>query len=93
MNKAELIEEVQRTLGPECSKSHAERAVNTVLEVILNGLQRDSQVQLVGFGTFQVKDRKERTGRNPKTNEPILIPASRSVAFRAGAKLKESLAT
>ncbi len=91
MNKAELIECVQKNLGEECSKAHAERVVNSVLGSISEGLQKDEQVQLVGFGTFQVKDRKERTGRNPQTNEPILIPASRSVGFRPGAKLKGSL--
>ncbi len=91
MNKAELIDEVQSSLGEDCSKAHAERVVNAVLAGIRKGLAKESMVQLVGFGTFQVKDRKERTGRNPQTNQPILIPARRSVGFRPGQKLKDSL--
>lgn len=92
MNKAELIDVVQQQLGPDCSKAHAEKAVNTVLEGIEKGLQNDSLVQLVGFGTFQVKERAARVGRNPQTSEPIQIPASRGVGFRPGAKLKEAVA-
>ena len=91
MNKAELIDEVQRRLGTECSKAHAERAVNMVLGGIGTGLRTDQMVQLVGFGTFQVKHRAARVGRNPRTSEPIQIPASRSVGFRPGIKLKETL--
>ena len=91
MNKAALIEEVQSSLGNECSRAHAERVVNSVLSSIQNGLQRDQTVQLVGFGTFSVKNLKARMGRNPRTNEPIHIRASKTVGFRAGAKLKDSL--
>lgn len=91
MNKAALIEDVQKNLGNECSKAHAERVVNSVLASIQSGLQRDQSVQLVGFGTFAVKNLKARMGRNPRTNEPIEIRASKSVGFRAGQKLKESL--
>ena len=91
MNKAELIDQVQGTLGDDCSRAYAEKIVNSVLVGIGKGLQEDSQVQLVGFGTFQVKDRAARMGRNPQTNEPIQIKASRSVGFRPGAKLKDSL--
>lgn len=91
MNKADLIEEVQRQLGTECSKSHAEKVVNSVLAGIQTGLKKDREVQLVGFGTFAVKDRKARMGRNPQTNEPIQIKASRTVGFRAGATLKETI--
>jgi DNA-binding protein HU-beta len=67
MNKAELIDEVQKTLGEDCSKAHAERVVNSVLNSIGKGLREDATVQLVGFGTFQVKDRAARIGRNPQT--------------------------
>ena len=91
MNKAELIDAVQGSLGEECSKAHAERVVNVVLTAVSQGLQKDGIVQLVGFGTFQVKDRKARQGRNPQTNEPMLIPASRSIGFRPGQKLKENV--
>ena len=91
MNKADLIDRVQQTLGPECSKAHAERVVNTVLNTIGSGLVDDGVVQLVGFGSFEVRERKARTGRNPQTNQPIEIPASKSVGFRPGAKLKETI--
>ncbi|MCR9248431.1 MAG: HU family DNA-binding protein [bacterium] len=91
MNKAELIEEVQKNIGNDCSKAHAERAVNALLTSIQNGLQRDGEVQIVGFGTFQVKERAARMGRNPRTNEPIEIKASRTVGFRPGSALKESV--
>ncbi|MCA8949782.1 MAG: HU family DNA-binding protein [Planctomycetes bacterium] len=91
MNKAELIEEVQRNIGNDCSKAHAERAVNALLTSIQNGLKKDQEVQIVGFGTFSVKDRKARMGRNPQTNQPMEIKASRTVGFRPGATLKDSV--
>ncbi|MEQ1634030.1 MAG: HU family DNA-binding protein [Planctomycetota bacterium] len=91
MNKADLIAEVQRNLGGECSKAHAEKVVNSVLASIQRGLKKDKEVQLVGFGTFAVKNRKARTGRNPQTKEPMQIKASRTVGFRAGTGLKGNL--
>ncbi len=91
MNKADLIEEVQRNLGADCSKAHAERVVNSVLASIQRGLKKDKEVQLVGFGTFAVKSRKARMGRNPQTNEPIQIAASRTVGFRPGTGLKDNV--
>jgi nucleoid DNA-binding protein len=91
VNKADLIEEVQRQLGTECSKAHAEKVVNSVLHSIERGLQKDQEVQLVGFGTFAVKHRKARMGRNPQTNQPIQIKASKTVGFRAGAGLKDTI--
>jgi nucleoid DNA-binding protein len=91
MNKAELISTVQGELGTDCSKAHAERTVNAVLDGIRRGLRKDKLVQLVGFGTFAVKTRKARTGRNPQTGETIQIKASKTVGFRAGAHLKEGL--
>jgi DNA-binding protein HU-beta len=91
MNKADLIEEVQRNLGADCSKAHAERVVNSVLASIQRGLKKDKAVQLVGFGTFAVKSRKARMGRNPQTNEPIQIAASRTVGFRPGTGLKDNV--
>jgi nucleoid DNA-binding protein len=91
MNKADLIEEVQKNLGAECSKAHAERVVSSVLASITKGLKKDKEVQLVGFGTFAVKSRKARMGRNPQTNQPIQIKASRTVGFRAGTGLKTSV--
>ncbi len=91
MNKAELIAAVQKQIGEDCSKAHAERTVNAVLDGIKGGLKTDKVVQLVGFGTFAVKDRKARTGRNPQTGEQIQIKASRTVTFKVGANLKESV--
>lgn len=88
MNKADLITAVQHHLGAECSKAHAERAVNAFLAAVEQGLRADGEVQIVGFGTFAVKERKARMGRNPQTKEPIEIKASRTVGFRAGAALK-----
>jgi DNA-binding protein HU-beta len=89
MNKAELVVEIQKQLGPECSRAHAERVLQALLASIQQGLRQDGEVQIVGFGTFVVKDRKARTGRNPQTNEPIAIQASRSVGFRPSTKLKD----
>lgn len=91
MNKAELIQSVQNSLGNECSRAHAERSVNAVLQSIHAGLKKDKVVQLVGFGTFSVKSRKARTGRNPQTGEEIQIKASKTVGFKPGANLKGSL--
>ena len=84
MNKADLITAVQHQLGVECSKAHAERTVE-------QGLRDDGEVQIVGFGTFAVKHRKARMGRNPQTKEPIEIKASKTVAFRAGTSLRGSV--
>ncbi len=91
MNKAKLIETVQTELGQDCSKAHAERAVNAVLAAVQTGLSEDEIVQLIGFGTFQVKLRKSRKGRNPQTGEEITIPESRTVGFKAGQGLKNSI--
>ena len=91
MNKADLVEEVQKQLGTECSKTHAEKAVNALISSISKGLKKDKEVQIVGFGTFAVKNRKARMGRNPQTNEPIQIKASRTVGFRAGTGLKDQI--
>jgi len=89
MNRAALNEAVAKSLGE--SKSAADRAVGAVLEAIQKGLKKQGEVSLVGFGTFRVKSRKARMGRNPKTGESIKIKASKSVGFKAGRPLKESL--
>jgi DNA-binding protein HU-beta len=91
MNKADLVHEVQKQLGAECSKAHATRAVEALLKAIHKGLKKDKEVQIVGFGTFAVKQRKARTGRNPQNGATIQIKASRTVGFRAGATLKASV--
>lgn len=91
MNKAELVQAVQKSLGKDTSKAQAERAVDAVVESIKTGLKKDQAVQLVGFGTFKVAARKARTGVNPKTGEKIKIKASKSVKFAAGKDLKSKL--
>lgn len=91
MNKAELVEAVQKTLGKETSKALAERSVEAVIESIKTGLRKGKAVQLVGFGTFKVVNRKARMGINPKTGDKIKIKASKSVKFGAGKDLKSKL--
>lgn len=89
MNKAELIDKVAE--GSDISKAAATRALDTVLDSITDALKAGDQVTLVGFGTFQVKDRAARTGRNPRTGESINIPASKNPSFKAGKALKDAV--
>ena len=91
MNKAELVEAVQKNLGKEATKASAERAVAAVIEGIKSGLKKGKPVQLVGFGTFKIANRKARMGINPKTGVKIKIKASKSVKFSAGKDLKSKL--
>jgi nucleoid DNA-binding protein len=91
LNKAELVENIQNSLGDGASKAAAERAIDAVIDAIKAGLQNGEAVQLVGFGTFKVVDRQARTGVNPKTGEKIEIKASRNVKFIAGKDLKSNL--
>jgi DNA-binding protein HU-beta len=91
MNKAGLVAEVKKQLGVDCSKAHAERVVDAVLASITKGLQTDLEVQIVGFGAFEVKDREARTGSHPRTQEKIRIPATRTVGFRVGTTLRDSI--
>ncbi len=88
MNKAELVAEVQKSLGKDTSKAAAERAVESVLEGIKKGVKKDKNVQLIGFGTFSVTKRAARQGINPQTGDKIKIKASKAVKFKAGAGLK-----
>ncbi|MBK1834507.1 HU family DNA-binding protein [Roseibacillus ishigakijimensis] len=91
MNKAELIEAVQKELGSEATKRQAEESVAAVLDAIAKGVKKDEKVQIIGFGTFEVKKRAERMGRNPKTGEAMKIKASKSVGFKPSSTLKASL--
>jgi nucleoid DNA-binding protein len=91
MNKAELIVAVQKSLGKETSKAAAERAVDAVVDGIKAGLKKSKVVQLIGFGTFKVVNRKARIGVNPKTGEKIKIKASKAAKFAAGKDLKSKL--
>ena len=90
MNKQELVEAVagNKAAGME-SKAAAERAVSAVLDGIEGGLKKDGMVQLIGFGTFAVKSRAARKGRNPATGAEIQIKASRTVGFKAGQAMKD----
>ena len=87
MNKADRVEMVAKDM--KRSKAAAERAVNAVLKGIGTGLKKDKKVQLVGFGTFDVRMRKARMGRNPQTGAKIRIPAKKAVGFKAGKDLKK----
>ena len=89
MNKSHLIAHVAREL--RTSKLQASRLVDSVLDGIKEGLQADKTVTITGFGTFEVKDRKARVGRNPHTGAPIAISAGHRVGFRVGKALKESI--
>ncbi len=90
MNKADLIDAIvsDKNAGFE-SKAAAERALNAVLDGIKSGIKKDNSVQLIGFGTFGVKSRSARNGRNPQTGEKIKIKASKTVGFKAGQALKD----
>ena len=91
MNKAELIHAVAEKAA--LSKKDSEAAVNAALEAIAAALTEGEKVQLVGFGSFEVKKRAEaRLGRNPKTKEEIQIPASKVPVFKAGKALKDAVA-
>jgi DNA-binding protein HU-beta len=89
MNKQELIEAV--AASADLSKADAGRAVEAVLNTVTDSLKRGQQVTLVGFGTFSVKDRAARTGRNPQTGQTIHIAASRVPGFKAGKALKDAV--
>ncbi|MEG6509607.1 HU family DNA-binding protein [Methyloligella sp. 2.7D] len=88
MNKADLVAEVAK--DSEISKESAEKAVDATFKTIEMALKNGDTVRIVGFGNFQVADRKASTGRNPRTGETVQIPASRVPKFRAGKALKEA---
>ena len=89
MNKGELASEIARKA--KLSKAKSLETLNACLDSIKSSLKKGQRIQLVGFGTFSVKQRKARLGRNPKTGEQIQIKARRVPAFRAGSELKDSL--
>ena len=89
MNKSELIKSVAEK--SEISVAAAGRAVEAVMATISEQLAAHESVTLVGFGVFEVRERAARTGRNPKTGEPITIKASKAPAFKAGKALKEAV--
>lgn len=89
MNKSELV----ATMADKCSltKKDCEAALDAFVAAIGGALKSGDKVQLVGFGAFEVKERAARTARNPKTNEPVQIPASRLPMFKPGKALKETV--
>jgi DNA-binding protein HU-beta len=89
VNKADLIENVAEKL--DLSKADAGRAVDSVFETITDSLKKGDEVTLVGFGTFKVKHRAARKGRNPKTGEDIQIAAANVPSFKAGKGLKDAV--
>lgn len=89
MNKTDLVAAVAE--AAELTKADATKAVDALLEGIVDGLKAGGEVRLVGFGTFSVADRPAGEGRNPRTGEKIAIPASRQPKFKAGKSLKDAL--
>jgi DNA-binding protein HU-beta len=89
VNKAELID--QMAASADISKASATRALDAMLDAVTDSLKQSEQVVLVGFGTFSVKERAARTGRNPQTGAPIQISAAKIPAFKPGKALKDSL--
>lgn len=87
MNKSELIAAIATKLGG--TKKDAEVLVNAFLDVVTESLVKGDKVQIVGFGSLEVRDRAERKGRNPQTKAEIRIPASKAIAFKAGKALKD----
>lgn len=89
MNKAELIDAIANSA--DLSKASAARALEAMLDSVSKTLKRGDSITLVGFGTFLVRKRAARTGRNPKTGEAIKIKASKVPAFKAGKALKDAI--
>ena len=89
MNKAQMIDHVAK--AADISKAAASRALDSVVGAIKGTLKKNGSVTLVGFGTFRVSKRKARTGRNPRTNQPIKIPAAKVPKFTPGKALKDAV--
>ena len=90
MNKPELAAAVAEQLG--LTKKETERILTCAFEVISDALAEGEKVQIAGFGAFETKERSPHIGRNPKTGEPVEVPATRAAVFKAGKKLKERVA-
>ncbi|MDD4600297.1 DNA-binding protein HU [bioreactor metagenome] len=89
MNKTELVASVAEKAG--MTKKDAEKAINALFVSVEEALAKDDKVQIIGFGTFEVKAREERKGRNPQTGAEITIPASKTPVFKAGKGLKDAV--
>ena len=89
MNKSELVAAVAEKA--ELTKKDAEKAVAAILDTIVEQVAQGEEIRLVGFGTFERRERKERTGCDPRTNQKITIPASKVPAFKAGKAFKDAV--
>jgi len=89
MNKSELVSSVAE--GAEISKAAAARAVDSMVSAVSDALGKGEQVTIIGFGTFSIRERAARQGRNPQTGKPMKIAASKSVGFKAGKQLKDAV--
>lgn len=89
MNKTQLVDSIAQSAG--LTKEQAAKALNAFTDSVTGALQRGDDVVLVGFGTFSVKERAARTGRNPKTGETLEIAASKAPSFKAGKTLKDAV--
>lgn len=89
MNKMELVSAMADKSG--LSKKDCEAALSALTETVTDALKAEDKVQLVGFGSFEVKKRDARTGRNPRTSEPVEIPAAKLPVFKAGKALKDAI--
>lgn len=89
MTKAELVDEVAR--ATQLTKKHAEIIVNTVFDSIVHSLKEGEKIELRGFGSFRIRHRGPRLGRNPKTGERVQVPAKRIPYFKPGKELREML--
>ncbi len=89
MNKMDVVKAVASRAG--LSQADADRAVNAFIDAIADALTRGEKVTVTGFGTFEVRDRAARMGRNPQTGAPLHIPATKTPAFKAGKGLKDAV--
>ncbi len=89
MTKAELIAKIAEKSS--ITKAQAEQALNALLDAMKETLATDGKISLIGFGSLVVQERKERKGHNPRTGEPITIPASKTISFRASENLKKKV--
>lgn len=89
MNKTELVAAIAEK--SELSKKDSEKALKAFIDTVTEELKKGEKIQLVGFGTFEVSERAERTGRNPQTGKEMVIPASKAPKFKAGKALKDMI--
>lgn len=89
MNKSEMIDAI--AAGADISKASATRALESMIDAVTQALKNGETVNLVGFGSFMVRERAERTGRNPRTGETITIAAAKNPSFKAGKALKDAV--